>query len=622
MTPKQFAGRYRKHGSIRKVQAALGDNAPSYHVLNDLYKKAITEGFIGPTPMGAPKGNTNARSRKCSINSVEDFLSAFAQHGSLSAVMRSEGYHPGTKSGPIRRYYREAVERGLINQVPAGSKSREQMKDPLPAVDGRVHAMPTQRLRTPGRGIRRFLFTAAQNNTRLHEGFWNNLMAFRDYYDAELMVARFTYKKEAYGSKSVKPGKGPTREDTKGLWYDERLDNYIRDDRVEVAPGLVWCGEFNRLPTAIHPMSGFETYTGRKSGIFPHVKVEMQSVASMRHEPTKFNYSTGAVTQRNYIQKATGIRAEFHHCYGALLVEVDSDGDWFCRQIIGDSEGTFYDLDVRVMDGQVTIGHRAEAILWGDVHVAQIDPVVKALAWNHGGMLDVLRPREQHMGDVLDFRGRSHHEMKDPHLMFRRHVQGIEDVRREVADTGAFLEWSRRPWCKTVVIDSNHHDHLGRWLKEQDGRRDPVNAEFWFAMQSRVYDGIRDGGNVNYFVEALKEAGHKRITRGIRFLDRDESYIICHDAQGGIECGLHGHDGPGGERGSTRAYTKMGRRVNKAHDHTATIMDGVYSAGTCSILTPDWSHGPGGWSHSHIVTYPNGKRAIYTMFNGKWRASA
>ena len=38
-------------------------------------------------------------------------------------------------------------------------------------------------------------------------------------------------------------------------------------------------------------------------------------------EATKFNYSTGTVTQRNYIAKKEGLKAEFHHQYGALIVD-------------------------------------------------------------------------------------------------------------------------------------------------------------------------------------------------------------------------------------------------------------------------------------------------------------
>jgi hypothetical protein len=34
-----------------------------------------------------------------------------------------------------------------------------------------------------------------------------------------------------------------------------------------------------------------------------------------------------------------------------------------------------------------------------------------------------------------------------------------------------------------------------------------------------------------------------------------------------------------------------------------------------------YNKGPSSWSHSHVITYPNGKRSIITLQkNGNWRA--
>jgi len=67
--------------------------------------------------------------------------------------------------------------------------------------------------------------------------------------------------------------------------------------------------------------------------------------------------------------------------------------------------------------------------------------------------------------------------------------------------------------------------------------------------------------------------------------------------------------------------SKIGRRANTGHTHTAQIIDGLFVAGTMTRLRLDYVKGPSSWSHSLIVTYPNGKRTIVTCFNGKWRAS-
>jgi len=465
---------------------------------------------------------------------------------------------------------------------------------------------------------KKYILTSAQNNTPLFEAFWAGLKTLSAEIGAQILVSRFTYNKNAYGRMSVKPTTEETQDD---LWYDPAIEPYLCDERLHLAPGLDWCGEMNILPTNPNPLSGLQSYTGRNSGIFPHAKIAMESVASGKFEATKFNYTTGACTQRNYIQKTAGQKAEFHHAYGALLVEVDASGNWFCRQLNADSTGTFYDLDARISGSSVTYGHRPEAINWGDIHVAEIDQGVKELAWGEGGMLDALKPKLQVKHDILDFMARSHWDERDPHKRFQLFKQGKDSVEQEVREMGEFLSWAKRPGIQTLTVDSNHHNHLARWLKEKNALHDPVNAHFWTKMQKRVYDSI-DGncGEPNYLEAALLEVKMHDALKDVRCLSEDESYVICESASDGIELGLHGDRGINGSRGTPRSFTRMGRKANTGHTHSAGIIDGVYTAGTCSLLTPDWVRGPSSWSHTHIITYPNGKRALVTMWNGKWRA--
>ena len=98
----------------------------------------------------------------------------------------------------------------------------------------------------------------------------------------------------------------------------------------------------------------------------------------------------------------------------------------------------------------------------------------------------------------------------------------------------------------------------------------------------------------------------------MRFLREDESYVI-HD----VEHGLHGDRGPNGARGTVLGLLKMGGKISMGHVHSAQILDGVFVAGTSSKIRLDYTRGPTSWSHSHIVQYPNGKRAIITVRDGK-----
>jgi transposase len=519
----------------------------------------------------------------------------------------------GLNINQVRRVIDRAKKEGLIDNENAIGKSREEAKRVVKA--GRVKAVSAKRANST-KGVRRYLFTGIQNDTRLHEGFWTNLLAFAKFYNAEIHVSRYTYVKQGLGAKGDKKQLKPSVETKGEMVWDERASPYFSDERMRVAKGLVWCGEMNILPTATRPLSGLEVYTGRDSGIFPHAKIAMEAVPSNKNEPTKFNYTTGTATLRNYIHRKAGLKAEFHHAYGALFVEVDENDDWYVRQINAEDNGTFYEDDVKVENGVVTTGHNWLAAHWGDGHYAIRDKGVYELVWGKGGIVDQRKPKYQFIHDILDSRSRSHHEIKDPHIMFKRYVHCEEDVRKEVANVVQFLtEESYRPWMETIVVDSNHHSHLGRWLKEQNGLRDPINAMFWAEMHHRSLRRIAQLQSVNYLKEAFLLINGDSIPGNIYFLDQDESFVLKD-----VEFGNHGDKGPGGSRGSPRAFAKMGRRMSIGHHHGhAGIVDGVTTAGTFSMIMPDWTSGPDSWSHSFVTLYPNGKRAICTIWKGKYR---
>ena len=488
-----------------------------------------------------------------------------------------------------------------------------------PLAAGSVKARSSEKRELPSEGVRRYILTSAQNNTYVNERAWSSLMALVEHYEAELFIGTFSYNMNAYGKLAVKRGHAPSGGQA-DLWFDQRLMDYIEagDDRdIVLAPGLMWCGRANIMPTASRPLSGFENYSGRQSGIFPHVKVSMESVASAKHEATKFNYTTGTITQRNYIQKKAGLRAEKQHSYGCLLVEVDSEGRWWARQVVADERGRMQDLDVIADGDKVTIGNRVEGITWGDIHEAKMDLVVSEVAWGEGGMMDCLRPRYQFMEDLIDFNARRHYNRNDPHRLYELFTQGSDSVEAEMQSAANFLSAAERPWCQTVVVDSNHDNDFLRWLREADYRMDPLNAEYFLEAQLRKYQSIRLGEDFHAVEWALRRA--ECPTRA-RFLREDESFVICKGARGGIECGMHGHLGVNGSRASPRSFTRLGRACNVAHFHSAGIVDDVYVAGMSGTLDQGYNKGPSSWSQSHIVTYPNGSRAIVTMWEGRWRA--
>ncbi len=482
-------------------------------------------------------------------------------------------------------------------------------------VGGSLQPLETFSRPLPKRGVKRYILSCAQNNTFVHAQLWKNLSALAEHRDAEILISRFNYNLGAYGRKAVKPGKAKTVQE---IWYAPEAEEHASDDRVQLAPGLVWCGELQIEPTANRPLSGFETYTGRNSCIVPHTTVAMESVASGKEEATKLMYSTGCITELNYIQKRAGLKAESRHVFGALLVEVDPAGNWFVRQLEQGQDGRLFDLTDVYEDGVRYPGQRVEAVHWGDTHADRADDGVLRLSFGKGGMLDELNPGKQIFHDLLNMGRRGHHDRKHAFKMLQRHAEGRDLVFDELKFTGEVLNLAHRAETESIVINSNHDRHLKEYLQNVNWQDDLPNAELLLELQLAQVRAIKRFDKTFDITEhAIRMAG---CPADVRFLRLDEKLVLCPEHGDGIEAGMHGDLGPNGSKGTAASLAKMGRPCNIGHSHSARIVDDVYQAGTSSAFDMEYNPGPSSWTHSHIITYPNGTRTIVTMWRGKWRA--
>ncbi|QIG68295.1 A1 protein [Rhizobium phage RHph_Y48] len=504
---------------------------------------------------------------------------------------------------------------------PKGSKNKPKPNkapavDPRPIAGGSVADPSEKRERLEGR---RFILTSAQNNTNLHEDFWNALQTFATERSARLLVSRFTYNKNAWRNASSHNEGVNATEDSDGIWYDPRIAPYQCDRQVKIADDLVFCGELDILPTAATPLESLRNYTGPNSGIIPHAKVHMVSQATMLDDPAKFLYSTGAATLRNYIDRKAGQVATFHHTFAALYVEVDDDGHWFARQLIADDNGVFYDLDRAYGPGwsRPATDFGDTIVTLGDIHVEKVDAVALAGAIE---MTQFVKAKYVTVHDLIDFTSRNHHNINDPYFLVQQHFQGVKSVESGMAMGARLLAGLHRalPDAQLLVIRSNHDQAFERWLKNKDGFSDPINAPYWCLANASKLNAIRNNKELDVFVWAMHYAATIEgfPLKNARFIQEDESVVIND-----IEHGMHGHRGPNGAKGNPKSFRQMGRKVNTAHTHSAGIIDGVWTAGTLSLLRLGYNAGPSSWSQSSIITYPSGKRAIVTQRGPKWRAA-
>lgn len=474
-----------------------------------------------------------------------------------------------------------------------------------------------------GSKIKRFVVTYAQNATPCNEKFLSSLQGYCDHNGAELIVVPGRYKN---------PTSTFAKHDRDAEWWDERLAPYIlgkmvpvkvvkkvkgktitrtklqmKPGRKQLAPGLVVLGDISVQPTASGPLSRFEVHAGASSVIVGHPKRALQVVPTESRK-ARVMWTTTACTRPNYTDSKAGKIGHEHHVIGAVVVEVE-DGRFHVRHISANwRNGHFYDLDHLYTPEGIYADQRAATLTLGDWHSPTVEtPVYEATK----RLFHRVLPKALVVHDFLNMGSRNHHERKRLRSLYNGKDKQVSlEVASAVNELDGLAEWGDGTH-RTVVVRSNHDEHLERWLDEHEDERDPINAPYYHALWARAYEfRLKRGFWPDLFA---MEAKRLKVRKTVRFLRRNESFLVK-----GVEHGFHGDKGVNGSKGHNRSYHKLGVKVTKGHDHTPSILDNVYSVGVTGSLNQGYNYLPSTWMNAHVVEYADGKRAVIIIIDGHY----
>ena len=487
-------------------------------------------------------------------------------------ALRVEGYTFAHST--IRKRLREALRRSeaMLEKSPSGSI------DPWGSLEV---------------GDGRYFITAAQNNTSVHKQFFESIKSFCKHQNAQLLVSKMRYSQK--------------RNDiSESLWYDPILVPYLMDEQVQLGD-FVFYGNVNILPTAVNPLSGLESHSGELDCAFPHTKLHMRSIATMPKDPAKHIYTTGACTLLNYIQRKSGQKAELHHVFGGLFVEVVKGKATVTPISANESDGSFQVYD-KYYNGEEVSNVNAFAVNFGDIHLEKLtSEYSEAMS---SVMLD-LKPEHVFLHDVLDFEARNHHEVKDKFNRHKKYVNALDLVEDNVLALFDWLTQVAETYPDTLfhVVPSNHNDAFYKWANDEQPPNDYPNLEFWHLVNYLMLSSQRDGDSKRELLEIVADYTCHNFPPNVVFHGREES-VRYFD----IEFNLHGDMGANGSRGTPQGISKLGFKANTGHTHSAGIFNGVYVAGVSGTLEHGYNKGLSSWSNSFVVTYQNGKRTVITKY--------
>lgn len=467
----------------------------------------------------------------------------------------------------------------------------------VPTFIGQVKASEADRPVLYGK---RFIITSAQNETAVFMPFLDNLKAFAEDQCAQLIVLPVHYNTSLFSGQA----KGDHN------WYaGEVRDLLVSSDAwLEFCNGINLSASTNVLPTAVMPINvALQVVGSAAAAIVGHTKQQAKTLPRMKGQDAKWAFTTGTCTIRNYVQSASGAKAEKDHAYGALLVEICSESlEWNVRQLRGSEiDGSFYDLGYFVKDSIVHYYNDYKlGVVFGDVHGEKLDRdfYEKSLEFVKNYPINKIIAHDLH-----DFSSRNHHNRESGHFLASMLGRTVEE---DLQTTSQILTDFRNilDGGDIIVVQSNHDDALKRWLdcNKYNASKDPINAVTYHKLNAAVYADIINKEPQRPILEtALAEL---QLDSGMAtFLNLDQSCLVH-----GVEVGYHGHTGTNGSRGSPAQFAKIGVPMVTGHTHSPSLIGNVTTVG-CMNLDQDYNVGLSSWDLCHAVIYPNGYTSLIRL---------
>tara|TARA_R110000782_G_scaffold270483_1_gene371827 strand:- start:30920 stop:32449 length:1530 start_codon:yes stop_codon:yes gene_type:complete len=447
------------------------------------------------------------------------------------------------------------------------------------------------------KSVQRFFISSVVSNAPLHKKGFKAVQVMCNHLGAQQV-----YIPVQYDWQDVKQG----REDPS---YPKQVADCLLSSDVELNKHVNLMGSVPIHATVVNPLTGMTHVAKGKSAIFGHPQIAMQSIATSKFKIPKLLYCTGAITEPRYTRSKAGRKAQDHHDIGGLIVEV-SDDRFHVFEIRINDDGSFYHLTNKYTTNGVESYSGVSGVVLADEHVDGIDQhVVNATYTDEDSIIRTFNPEYVVHHDFHNHTADSHHSRNNVMTRIIINEMGASVVKDELDYGFNFMRKTTVEGTKNVMVASNHHDHLTRWLNEFNPHRGDVrNVLFYHQLNAAVIEEyVTTKKNIEPY-EMYCKNWHPDVYENCKFLSRDEEFEIA-----GIDCSNHG-DGFTGQGG----FLRTGKRTIIGHSHSPKL-DKTLRVGGCCSNDLGYNKGLSGWLATHSIIYPDGNQTFVHIIDGKWR---
>ena len=215
-----------------------------------------------------------------------------------------------------------------------------------------------------------------------------------------------------------------------------------------------------------------QRFAQRKTQIVASPKQFQRPIPHSVKKHPKFLVTTGALTNPNYAngddnsaeRRRLGSIALRDHTLGGLVVEVADTDTFYMRHITSNGTGSFIDMGKKY-DGKESTEAKSEELELGDYHCGRTDPEVLLATYR---MIKDMKPKRVVLHDFFDGHSVSHHVDKEliTQGILQQQDLGHTSLEQELKQCFDELSILSGMTDEVVVVMSNHHEFLWRWLNE------------------------------------------------------------------------------------------------------------------------------------------------------------
>lgn len=435
-----------------------------------------------------------------------------------------------------------------------------------------------------------YIITTAQYNAPVNKQLLTNMETYSKINDADIIILPTS-------------GKNITEEP---ILHKDLQMYHVIDKEFSINKSLK-VKDFGARPQQINPLTGLERFAqGDKSYIMPGTKQVLRYVANSYDDIPKAIMTTGAITHPNYnLKHRVGRIAKADHGYGFVAVELEDDKFFHFRHVRSLKNGSFSDITGSYVDGKHFKKPVVKAMVLGDIHPYDIDPVHRGVSLEQ---IKTLKPEALFLHDTFNGVSISHHNVG--HNIRRNEVFNLqgENLENELASTlEEITHYTNAMGNRPVyIVASNHDETLYKYLDEGRFIGDKGNE----LIASKLYTAALRGENP--LIHGLGLVG--KLPNNLKFIERDKGHKVL-----GYELGNHGDLGANGGRGSPRSIENANGKSITGHSHSAMILRDTYKVGTSTKLRLFYNKGYSNWSQTNAVLYDKGTVQLLNTINKGYR---